>query len=759
MAKKKKFDAGLNNPAPINNLSEAELNEEYSSIKSSFYPEYITMMNGYNPDILVGKKSLSVFDDMMRDEQVKAALLTKIHAILSSSFEFHSPSDKFQKQTDFVRKNLVDDMEGSFNDNLFEMIQSFLQYGVLIAELNYVYKDGAVLLKNIKPRAPHTFKIYDDEFGDIAVDGLRQYQTAGLVPMPLEKFVVYSYRKKFSNFWGSSDLVECYRPWFIKDNLTKMEAIYLEKHAIPSLIAKYENMAAPQRKKLMSVLQSMRSASTVLIPKGVEVEFQNVISNGGMHFRNAINYQNESISKAILMPNQLGFNKTELGSNAKAMTQFDVFMWTIESIRNNIEESIVNEQIIKRLVYYNFGEQEDYPQFKFNPLKEKDKMTLYAQWKDLVANKIVLPTKEDEDFIRKSLEMPERTEESELLEVPADEPVDPNAVDPNDPENSDVPQKPDPEKVDNQEDVKKKNKKFENDDFPITQNMERTDFGKINNILTTHESQLLKDVEIVLQKICTEITDRIEKKKIISDKKFHEIDKLQLKYVGDLRLAFQNIFKAIYKEGKDSWKSENKSKKQMQGNNEILPDEYLAWLKSKAYMEAGKLADAYKTYIKQQMIIGLENGYPENKIVSNIDQGFSLEDIPGSSGKPVYTMGQLGTIVRMNISASFNKARYLQALDLSDSSETPVYGLYSEVMEGHDYKNGKLISHPFSGFIHGKYVLMGTELAQRLQYPLHFNDRGVLITVDSGYADIPEDKILTQMPDLSKYSGLTIDGI
>jgi len=32
------------------------------------------------------------------------------------------------------------------------------------------------------------------------------------------------------------------------------------------------------------------------------------------------------------------------GSNAKAMTQFDVFMWTIESIRRNIEEAIVNEQ-------------------------------------------------------------------------------------------------------------------------------------------------------------------------------------------------------------------------------------------------------------------------------------------------------------------------------------------------------------------------------------------------------------------------------
>jgi len=218
-----------------------------------------------------------------------------------------------KKQTEFAKLALTEWMEGSFDDNLKEIIESFLQYGLCIAELNYVYeKDNKIIFKDIKPRAPHTFKIYPDESGNLAEDGLRQYQTGGLVPMPIEKFIVYAYRKKFSNFWGRSDLIECYRPWFVKDQITKMHAIYLEKYAVPPIVAKYENMNPSSRNRLMAVLQTMRSSSTVVIPKNVEVDFLNAVANGGKQFLDACNIKTKSISKAILMPNQLGFNKVDV---------------------------------------------------------------------------------------------------------------------------------------------------------------------------------------------------------------------------------------------------------------------------------------------------------------------------------------------------------------------------------------------------------------------------------------------------------------
>ena len=42
------------------------------------------------------------------------------------------------------------------------------------------------------------------------------------------------------------------------------------------------------------------------------------------------------------------------------------------------------------------------------------------------------------------------------------------------------------------------------------------------------------------------------------------------------------------------------------------------------------------------------------------------------------------------------------------------------------------------------------------QYPLHYNDRGLIVTVDSSYAEIPESMVLTEMPNLAGYTGLTI---
>jgi phage gp29-like protein len=408
----------------------SDLVKETSSIRSSYYSEYQDILNGYNPNSLVTKKGLEVFDDMMLDEQVKSALQTKIYAVLAAGWDVHSPAPKYDKHTEFIKNSFNEWLEGSFSDVMIELL-TFLKYGYVVAEQNYEYEGNSVYLKNIKVRAPHTFEFHPDEYGNLPKDtGLRQHQNpGGLVPLPIDKFITYSYRMEFSNYYGKSDLLEAYRDWFLKDQMVKMEAIYLEKYASPPIVGKHENMNPLEIQKLMTVLKTMRSSGAIVVPKTVEFEFLNAVANGGNAFRKSIEAKDNAISKAILMPTELGYNKVDNGSNAKAQTQFEVFLWSVENIRKAVEEAIINEQIIKPLIYYNFGEQEKYPYFKFNPLKEKDKMALFSTWIEVLKIKAALPTREDEDYIRKTLEMPERTETSELLEVapePTNNPTDPN---------------------------------------------------------------------------------------------------------------------------------------------------------------------------------------------------------------------------------------------------------------------------------------------------------------------------------------------
>jgi hypothetical protein len=61
------------------------------------------------------------------------------------------------------------------------------------------------------------FDFHTDPFGNLYSFGVLQANR----PLPAEKFLIYSYRKKFSNYYGDSDLRECYRAWWAKDNLIK----------------------------------------------------------------------------------------------------------------------------------------------------------------------------------------------------------------------------------------------------------------------------------------------------------------------------------------------------------------------------------------------------------------------------------------------------------------------------------------------------------------------------------------------------------
>ena len=799
--------------------------EEHSSIKSAYYTDYYTIASGDNPSKLVRAKGLEVIDNMLYDEQVKACLLLKEYAILSKGWKIEDAQNisksVAKKHSEFIQYNFTDWMQGSFNRVLTDLL-SFLRYGFVVGEQNYAIENGSIYLDSVKVRHPNTFKIYPDDFGNIGPESIKQWQT-GEVVMPNfnNKFIHYAYRSSFGNPYGRSDLEEAYRDWFIKNKLVTFESIYLEKFGTPSILAK--GAKKEETKEILSMLSRLRGAGVGIIPSDVTYEIIEATANGGNHYRNAIKAKDDAISKAILVPSQLGFNDTGgVGSNAKAITQFDVFLWVIEGIQRELEETIVNEQMIRPLIDYNFGVQEGYPKFAFNPMKEEDKNELFKLWIEAIKGKAVKATLDDENIIREALKFNKRDENSELLDQSIEigsledgqdgktgqdiaTPVDVEAEakaklkgtvggvqgilsiqqsvqagttpylsavnilkeiygfddktaramlgDQKQIEEANAKgKKNNVIKSDLEDDVIEENeqKKMEADKFPIEKNMERVDFKKIGSMFETEEDLLYKDIENNIEDMAVEITDRISNKKIIQQKRFDEIDKLQLKYVGDLKLAFKKAFVKMYKQGIVEWKAEQPSK-EFADQSEILPDEYLEWLNSKAFMEAGKMADKYKTMVKQTLIVGIENGKSEKEIMSDLWQAFATTKVVGATVNPTFNEGYLRTIVRTNINASFNKGRYIQSLELSDKLKTPVYNLFSEVLEGNTPE-----SHPISSFIHGKYVLQGTELAQRLQYPLAYNDRGIMLTAYGGIDDIPEDKILTAMPDLSKYDGLLI---
>ena len=205
----------------------------------------------YNPNSLVRTKGLKIFDRIRRDEQAKAALLFKKHAVMSSGWEI-APPDGVEAENheptefiDFQLRNLAGTLERNVQN-----IMTALDYGYSITEKIYTEIEngkwaGKVGLDCLKTKKPHSFTFKQDEFGNIL--DIVQTTMDGQKPLPRGKFVLYSYQDDFGNPYGTSDLDAAYRPWWFKDHAYKWLGMYLERFGIPPIFALYKrtNTKAP----------------------------------------------------------------------------------------------------------------------------------------------------------------------------------------------------------------------------------------------------------------------------------------------------------------------------------------------------------------------------------------------------------------------------------------------------------------------------------------------------------------------------------
>lgn len=373
------------------------LDSEISRSGNTLYGEYHILP--YNPDRVVQKKGgLEIFDEMMQDDQVQAVTSIKKHAVLGRGWEILS-SGADREIADFVDACLGDSFPGVFDDALFG-IMTAMDYGFSVTEIVWTLRDdGAIGIKTLKTRTPHCFEFVYDEHGDLLADGILQRAGRKELRMPVEKFIIFSHNKTFDNWYGQSDHSSSYRSWWSKSVIIKFWNIYLERFGMPLTIGWYPKHATPDdREAFKNILDGIQSKTSIRLPEGFKIDFLEAVRGGDAAFAEAIRQHNLMITRAHLVPDLLGFSETSSGSYALGRSHFDVFMWVLERTRRQIEE-VINEQLIKRLVNYNFST-DVHPKFKFKPMTEKDRDALLASWLEAVKAGVVTPHPDDEQKIR-----------------------------------------------------------------------------------------------------------------------------------------------------------------------------------------------------------------------------------------------------------------------------------------------------------------------------------------------------------------------
>jgi phage gp29-like protein len=405
MASKRKYKADPQNPG-------APLFAEVSTVNSYLY---LTRPYPYNPDDIVGKKGIKKYQEMMRDEQIKAAIMAKQYAVIAPGWEIQparykkgSENQAAEEIAKFIEQ-VFNDMEGSFDTKLIEML-SALTFGFACAEkifhlIDYGQFEGKIGLKDLKFRNPEGFDFHTDPFGNLYPEGVLQAQR----PLPAEKFLIYSYRKKWSNHYGDSDLRECYRSWWAKSNVIKFMTITLERYGEPTWVFNATGGLSRENKSLLeNFMRDIQSKSGLILPDTITAKPESPQATAGATYIPVLEYLDGLIRAALGMPSLIGASTTEgqTGSYARAETQMDLWLTLLKYIRHDVEANL-NEQIVKPLVDINYDVLDGkYPQFRFKALTAEDKKNQFDSYINGLSANGLTKTREDENFFRSRLEMP-----------------------------------------------------------------------------------------------------------------------------------------------------------------------------------------------------------------------------------------------------------------------------------------------------------------------------------------------------------------
>lgn len=370
------------------------------------YAASLAGIGSYTPDDLVSSKGFEIYDKMQTDSQIRACLNIKKLSILSRGWQIHPASDdpKDVEVAEFVKWCLMD-MRGAVIDVLFNILDAVAK-GFSISEINFKYIEngayaGMVGLDSIKSKNPSGVSFEMDEF--LNIQGVK-YGFGQEKSLPQSKFLIYTYLPRYESPYGTSDLRAAYRHWWSKDVILRFYNVFLEKYGSPTVLGSYvRGTPKTQQDDLLRVLDKIQQETAIVLPDDIKVELLEAQRGGDSGYLQAIEFHDRQIAKSILGQTLTTDEGMRYGSFSLAKVHLDILRMTLEKIKRDVEESVMQEQLIRRLVDLNFTV-DRYPSFSLGTMRESDLSLLADVITKLVSGRVVSP---DEPWIREYLEIPE----------------------------------------------------------------------------------------------------------------------------------------------------------------------------------------------------------------------------------------------------------------------------------------------------------------------------------------------------------------
>ena len=343
---------------------------------------------------------------MLTDPQVKACISTKKFAALSQEWAVHaaSDSDEDQQIAAFVRAALAG-LRGSVLDTLYDLLDA-LAFGVSLVEINYRLIEtgpyaGMVGLASLKSKDPSGFTFETDAFANVVA--LRGADGAAYPP---DKFLRYAWLPLYESPLGQSDLHAAYKPWFVKQQLLKWWAKYLEKFGMPTVTGTYDpnrGYGPDQQRELLAIVAQVHNESAVVLPSDMHLGLLETARAQTAGFAEAIEYLDRAIAKSILGQTLTTDSTAKGASYALGAVHQDILGLYVAKLQRDLTETVIGAQLLAPLVAYNFGPDAACPTFTLGTPDAGQLETTGKLIADLVAGNIIAPT---EPWIRGYLGLP-----------------------------------------------------------------------------------------------------------------------------------------------------------------------------------------------------------------------------------------------------------------------------------------------------------------------------------------------------------------
>jgi phage gp29-like protein len=347
--------------------------------------------------------NLNVFVQMQRDPQVRACLTTKRLSVLSEQAEVHPGigdtvlAKQAASQVEQALQNVTGGVLGIVTGAL-----DALAMGYSVGEL--VWSEAGNLAR-VLWHDPRRFTFTVNATGQVAEVVFR---VGGEIRRePAERFVLWAYQGRYGNPYGESDLMAAHRPWAQKDAVQKMWLSALDRFGAPIPVARVpQNWNDADVAQLSALLARLQNESSLVLSQEVEIStpLDATRTEPARAFHTAAQWCDTQIARAILGQELTSQSGGGSGSYALGRVHEAVADDWIQSLRAEIAQKVLTEQIAKPLTVALVGPNAPVPRITFPNLNPSELEARRALVGTLISGGVV---NAGEAWLRRYLGLPE----------------------------------------------------------------------------------------------------------------------------------------------------------------------------------------------------------------------------------------------------------------------------------------------------------------------------------------------------------------